>query len=200
LLCDASCDVTVSAPETRQPVSKMTIAQIERFRVHKATLDAAIAGMGWPRFRHSYKYNGSANDSMQLTFPVQLRELFACPAGEPTSASSAARSPPLTTTPRSSTRSASAAATFADLYLPGAPQAASDGTFSVWVDIGSGSAASCAFGTATWTIPEAYLDAAVSADNKICLRWDLNDTCAGGTGCESYNDPCVRNAHLTFPR
>lgn len=212
-------DVWVKVATTND--SKMTINQTERFRVPKATIEAAIAGMGWIRFRHSYQYNGSSNDCMQLTFQYNCESCFACPAGEadlgigcrPTNAA-------YDYTSLEHTTGKCGAESFADLYLPGAPQAAGDGTFSIdflgcggvsinlemfttnsdWVDIGSGSAPSCSFGTATWTIPEAYLDAAVGADNKIRFRWDLNDTCAGGTGCESFNDPCVRNAHLTYPR
>lgn len=195
--------------------------QTQNFRVPQATIEAAIAGMGWIRFRHSYQYNGSANDCMELTFVYNCELCFACPAGqEDLGIGCQPVGEPYDYTSLEHPTGRCGASSFDQLYLPGTPPAAGDGTLSLeflgcestsidvdlftansgWVEIGSGSAPSCSFGKATWTIPEAYLDQAIDEDHRMRFRWSLRDSCAAGMGCSSYNDPCVKNAHLTYPR
>jgi len=200
-----------------------TTWQTESFRVANADLATAIAQMGWLRFRHSYQYNGGTGDCMALTFTYNCERCFACPDGEldlgigcrPTSAPY-----DYTALEHATGECGSSMTSYDQLYLPGTPPAAGDGTLSLealgcggtsirvslytynsgWVDIGTGSGGDCAFRNSTWIIPEAYLDAAIGPDDRIRFSWSLSDTCAAGTGCASFNDPCVRNAHLTYPR
>lgn len=211
-------DTWVDVAETVD--SKAGVYQTQRFRVPRETLAQAITAMGWLRFRHGSQYS-QPSDCMTLTLAYNCEACFACPAGqEDLGIGCQPVDAPYDYTALEHATGRCSTPSFDQLFLPGTPPAAGDGTFSIafvgcgptsidvemytansgWVDIGSGSGPSCSFGSATWTVPEAYLDAAVSDGHAIRFRWSLDDNCQPGVGCEGYNDPCVKNARLTYPR
>lgn len=193
----------------------------QRFIVSASLLNQAMGAMGWLRFRHSYLYNGAPDNCTQLTLRYNCPSCLLCPPGEedlgigcrPTTAPY-----DFTLIEGSAGRCSQHSGT--TLTFEGVPAAAGDGTFSVeylgcgsprvsvtlqtlnsgWVDIGAASGGDCGYAVATFTVAEAYLDAAVTAGHKLAFKALINDHCMPGTGCSGYNDPCFRNARLTFPR
>ncbi|OIP36750.1 MAG: hypothetical protein AUK47_14695 [Deltaproteobacteria bacterium CG2_30_63_29] len=195
--------------------------QTDTHPIDQAVLEQAIAAMGWLRFRWSYLYNGAGDNCLELTLTYNCSDCFQCPPGEldlglGCQSTSGNYDYTLAEHPNgycaSSTRDA--------IYFPATPLATGDGTLSAqslgcntsnmslsmftgvsgWVDLGAGSAGNCTFTGRSFTVPEAYLDAAVDADQRIRVRWTLTDSCAAGMGCAGYNDPCVKNLRLTYPR
>ncbi len=202
--------------------SKLT-DRTERFRIPQATLKQAIDAMGWVRIRHGRLTNPGTNNCVQVTLRYNCAACFACPAGQedlgigcqPTNVDY-----DYTAIEHNIGQCGTSYYDYDQLYLPGAPEATGDGIFAIefagcggtsidlelftansgWVDVGSSSAASCVFGSGDWTIPEAYLDAAIDGSNRIRFRWSVNDSCAAGVGCSSFSEPCVKNARLIYPR
>lgn len=199
--------------------SKVT-SQTQHFIVDRQTIQQAITGMGWLRFRWSYLTNGASDNCLALTVTYNCEACFECPPGEldlgiGCRSTTSAYDYTALEHPRGECATSSEV-----INLPGTPLATGDGTLTVQslgcgsaqarmyiqtnnagsIDLGTGAAGNCSYSTATYTIPKAYLTQAVRPDNTIRFSWSLSDTCMPGTGCSFSSDPCVKNVRLTYPR
>ncbi len=194
--------------------------QTQNFVIDRAEVQAAITAMGWLRFRWSYLTNGATGNCLALTVTYNCQACFECPPGELDLGIGCQpiQSPyDYTMLEHPLGRCSSSNQT---IEFPGSPVATGDGSLTVqslgcgnassrmsiftnnsgWVELGTGSAGNCFYGSASYTVPRAYLAQAVNSENRIRFSWSLTDTCASGTGCSNSNDPCVKNARLTYPR
>ncbi|MCA9518791.1 MAG: hypothetical protein KC635_27840, partial [Myxococcales bacterium] len=208
----------VDVAQTREAIGTW---REQRFIVSADLLNQAMATMGWIRFRHSAVYSGAGDNCTQLSLDYNCPSCLLCPPGEEDLGVGCVS----TTAPYDYTLIDSNAGKCAQLYgteltFEGVPTAGGDGSFSLqwlgcgspsvavtlwtlnsgWVDVGSASGGDCGYASATFTIPEAYLDAAVTAGHTLKVKARVTDHCAAGTGCASYSDPCIRKLRLTFPR
>jgi PKD repeat protein len=195
--------------------------QTQNFRIDRATAQQAITAMGWLRFRWSYLTNGATNNCLELSVTYNCEACFECPPGQlDLGLDCQPVTEPYDYTILEHPNGLCSSTSQNELYFPGTPTATGDATLTVQslgcgaatarlriytnnagqIDLGNGNAGNCSYGTATYTVPKAYLTQAVTADHQIRFSWSITDTCAAGTGCSNANDPCVRNMRMTFPR
>jgi uncharacterized protein (DUF2141 family) len=195
--------------------------QTHHFTVDQGLLNQAMTAMGWLRFRWSPLSSGASDNCVQIALSYNCTACFECPAGQvDLGIGCQSTTANYDYTALEHPRGLCANSTRDALYLPGTPSATGDGTLTVdslgcgsasvtmriftqnsgWVDVGTGSGGNCSYGRSTWTVPAAYLRAAVDTDNRIRFRWSISDTCVPGVGCSAHSDPCVKNLRLVFPR
>lgn len=222
-----SYDIQLETAPNQWTTVATTIESLTTFRQQPFPLTAdvindAIAAVGWLRFRHSAIYSSAGGNCTQISLAYNCPGCFECPAGEvDLGIGCESESQPYDFTALDHHNGLCTAFNWREFTFPGVPQAGGDGTLTFdflpcdggsvdmqletstvgWVDIGSGStSASCGWSAQSWTVPEGYIDAAITSDNRLRFRFEVDDGCQPGVGCSSHSDPCGRRATLTFPR
>lgn len=181
------------------------------------TLNAAREAMGWIRLRVNPGTAYTACSELDLTY--NCPECFACPEGqEDVGFGCQEIGAPFDQTLLDHSRGMCSRSS-ATIAFQSAPAAGSDGSLSLeflpcdggritvslntqnagWVELGTASTGrSCGYALANFEVPEAYLDAARTADGRIELQYRISDSCRPGMGCASHDDPCVRRVNLNY--
>lgn len=205
-------EVATTFPTDRTP-------QDERHTISAAMLTAAHESTGWLRLRNDNVYTGGIDNCVEISLTVNCAACLECPAGTlDLGIGCQPLEEPYRFEPLKRAQSCSdypMVHTFA-----GVPRAAGAGTLSFdWAVCGSGTATveilanetwnglttagssgSCRYNSTEVTLPRSLINAAIDPSNSLQLRFKLDGSCRAGMGCETLNDPCMRNLMLTFPR
>lgn len=190
--------------------------QENRFIISAAVLKSAYNATGWVRMRNANVYTGPTGNCVQVSLTVNCEYCLSCPYGtldlgigcQPVNE-------PYTFDPFNGQKSCDWDDTRVDFL--GVPEALEAGTLNFdWGICDSGTVRvevlrgnrwelvtqasadnACGFISESVSIPRPLLNAAITADHKLKMRFSYRYQCAGG--CSRYQN-CLQNLSLSFAR